>query len=170
MLMPDGAGLDASPQIFCDSGCATVPSTCCGPLVDEPIGSCIRRLLELLAPSWLISCRHSPSVSLSSRRSLLTTSLPCFMELSRLSSVYPSSLKAFSWCCRPHAARSAARLSGAAACCGAVVDAPDGGGCMRHLRCQTNMAATSTATSTQPPSARPMARPGPASCGADESL
>ena len=106
----------------------------------------------LLAPSWLISCRHSPSVSLSSRRSLLATSSPCFMELSRLSSVYPSSLKAFSWCCRPHAARSAARLSGAAAyfdsgcitvtssCCGAVMDALDvmGGGCMRHLRCLTN--------------------------------
>ena len=32
------------------------------------------------------------------------------------------------------------------------------------------MAATSTATSMPPPSARPIARPGPASCAATESL
>ena len=51
-------------------------------------------------------------------------------------------------------------------CCGAAVDALDGGGCMRRLRCQTNMAAASIATSRQPPSARPIARPGPASCAA----
>jgi hypothetical protein len=110
---------------------------------------------------------------------------PCFMELSRSSSVYPSAWKAFSWCSRPHAARSAARLSGAAAffdssgcvsitstCCGAAVDALDGGGCVQRLWCQTSTAAASTATRWQPPSARPMARPGPASCGwaATESL
>ena len=77
----DGAGLDASPQTFCESGCATVTSTCCGALVDEPVG-----------------------------------------------------------------------------------------GCMRRLRCQTNTAAASTAASRQPPSARPMARPGPASWVAPGSL
>ena len=44
------------------------------------------------------------------------------------------------------------------------------GGCMRRLRCQTNTAAASTAASRQPPSARPMARPGPASWVAPGSL
>ena len=55
-------------------------------------------------------------------------------------------------------------------CCGVAVDALDGGGCMRRLRYQTNAAAASTATSTQPPSERPMARPRLASCVAAELL
>ena len=44
-------------------------------------------------------------------------------------------------------------------CCGVAVDAFDGGGCIPRLRYQTNAAAASTATSTQPPSERPIARP-----------
>ena len=50
-------------------------------------------------------------------------------------------------------------------CFGALMDALGDGGCMRHLRYQMHVAIASTATSRQPPSERPMARPGPASCG-----
>ena len=53
-------------------------------------------------------------------------------------------------------------------CRGAVVDALDCGGCVRRLRCHTNTAAPSIATSRQPPSASPIARPGPES-GSPES-
>ena len=49
-------------------------------------------------------------------------------------------------------------------CFGALMDALGDGGCMRHLRYQMHVATASTATSRQPPSERPMARPGSASC------
>ena len=44
------------------------------------------------------------------------------------------------------------------------------GVCVRRLRCHTNTAAASIATSRQPPSASPIARPGPASSVAAEML
>ena len=49
-------------------------------------------LFHLLAPRWLISFRHSPIVSLSSRRSPLRASSPRSMELSRASRVYSSAM------------------------------------------------------------------------------
>eukprot|EP00964_Phaeocystis_antarctica_P116358 scaffold80296_cov48-Phaeocystis_antarctica.AAC.2 len=52
----------------------------------------------------------------------------------------------------------------------ALVDALSDGGCVRRLRCQKHATAANTTTRRQPPSARPMARPGPASCAVTESL
>ena len=56
-------------------------------------------------------------------------------------------------------------------CCSAALDALDCGCCVRRLSCQTkNTATPSIAASRQPPSARPIARPGPVSWVAAESL
>ena len=40
-------------DVYCDSGCATVTSTCVGPLMDEPGGGCV----------WCLRCQTNMAVA-----------------------------------------------------------------------------------------------------------
>ena len=77
------------------------------------ISSELPATLVSVAWRWLIILRHSPSGSLRSCRSAISTFCPALSAVRALSRVYPSSSKVFTRCSSPHATSAAAIFCGA---------------------------------------------------------